>query len=121
MRLLLGNLIRTGLDAFDVVQQGSRAVVGVDTGLTHIATQQGTPTVTLCRTPAVYFRDWDHTRLVAGSACDPVCRRAEKEYAYNQRVNLSAMHPPPRVCPAESGCLDAIEPDSVLKTLDELC
>jgi heptosyltransferase-1 len=107
-------------DAVDVLS-ACRAVVGVDTGLTHIAAQQGTPTVTLCRTPAVYFREWDHTRLVAGSECDPVCRRGEKEYAYNQRVNLSGMHPPPRVCPAESGCLDAIEPDSVLTTLNELC
>ena len=89
-------------DAVDVLS-ACRAVVGVDTGLTHIAAQQGTPTVTLCRTPAVYFRDWDHTRLVAGSACDPACRRAEKEYAYNQRVDLSGMHPAPRVCPAEVG------------------
>ena len=106
-------------EAVDVLS-ACRAVVGVDTGLTHIAAQQGTPTVTLCRTPAVYFRNWDHTRLVAGSMCDPACRRAEKEYAYNQRVNLSGTHPPPRVCPAESGCLDIIEPDSVLKTLNEL-
>jgi hypothetical protein len=107
-------------DAVDVLS-ACRAVVGVDTGLTHIAAQQGTPTVTLCRTPAVYFRNWDHTRLVAGSVCDPACRRAEKEYAYNRRVNLSGTHPPPRVCPAESGCLDAIAPDSVLKTLNEIC
>jgi hypothetical protein len=106
-------------EAVDVLSS-CRAVIGVDTGLTHIAAQQGTPTVTLCRTPAVYFRNWDHTRLVAGSACDPACRRAEKEYAYNQRVSLSGMLPPPRVCPAESGCLDIIEPDSVLKTFNEL-
>ena len=107
-------------DAVDVLS-ACRAVVGVDTGLTHIAAQQGTPTVTLCRTPAVYFRDWAHTRLVAGSACDPACRRAEKEYAYNQRVNLRGMRPPPLVWLAESGCRDAIEPDSVLTTLNELC
>jgi hypothetical protein len=119
-RGLAGFVVATPGDAVDALG-ACRAVVGVDTGLTHIAVQQGTPTVTLCRTPAVYFRDWDHTRLVAGSVCDPVCRRAEKEYAYNQRVNLSGMHPPPRVCPTESGCLDAIEPDSVLKTLNELC
>ena len=106
-------------EAVDVLS-ACRAVVGVDTGLTHIAAQQGTPTVTLCRTPAVYFRNWNHTRLVAGSVCDPACLRAEKEYAYNQRVNLSGTHPPQRVCPAESGCLDIIEPGSVLKTLNEL-
>jgi hypothetical protein len=116
---LAGFVAATPGEAVDVLS-ACRAVIGVDTGLTHIAAQQGTPTVTLCRTPAVYFRDWDHTRLVAGSACDPACRRAEKEYAYNQRVSLSGMQPPPRVCPAESGCLDIIEPDSVLKTLNEL-
>jgi hypothetical protein len=107
-------------DAVDVLS-ACRAVVGVDTGLTHIAAQQGTPTVTLCRMPAIYFRDWDHTRLVGGSACDPACQLAEKEYAYNQRVTLGAMQRAPRVCPAESGCLDAIDPSSVLKALGELC
>ncbi len=107
-------------DAVDALS-ACHAVVGVDTGLTHIAAQQGTPTVTLCRLPAVYFRAWDHTRLVAGSACDPRCQLVEKEYAYNQRVSLMAMHPTPRVCPAESACLEAIEPASVLQALSEIC
>ena len=107
-------------DAVDALS-ACRAVVGVDTGLTHIAAQQSTPTVTLSRLPGIYFRDWDHTRLVAGSVCDPACRLAEKEYAYNQRVNLTAMDPSPRVCPANSACLAAIEPSSVLRVLSELC
>jgi hypothetical protein len=107
-------------DAVDVLS-ACRGVVGVDTGLTHIAAQQGTPTVTLCRLPPVYFRDWDHTRLVAGSICDPVCQQAETEYAYNQRVQVGAQHPAPRVCPAGVGCLDPIEPSSVLNALGELC
>jgi hypothetical protein len=107
-------------DAVDVLG-ACLAVVGVDTGLTHIAAQQGTPTVTLCRTPAVYFRDWVHTRVVIGSPCDPMCQRAEREYAYNHRVHLGKEHPAPRVCPAQTGCLDAIEPDAVVKTLSELC
>ncbi len=110
----------TAGEAVDVLS-ACRAVIGVDTGLTHIAAQQGTPTVTLSRTPAVYFRDWDHTRLVAGSACDPLCQRSERAYAYNERVDLGAGHPVPRLCPAEVGCLNTIEPDSVLKVLGELC
>lgn len=107
-------------EAVDVLS-ACRAVVGVDTGLTHIAVQQRTPTVTLCRTPAVYFRDWDHTRLVAGAACDPVCRRAEEAYAYNHRVDLRDTHPAPRVCPANVACLAGIDPSMVLTTLSELC
>jgi hypothetical protein len=98
-----------------------RAVVGVDTGLTHIAAQQGTPTVTLCRSPAVYFRNWPHTRLVAGSVCDPACRQMEKAYAYNQRVKLNGRHSAARVCPVGGRCLDVIEPGSVLQMLEEIC
>src|SRR5438445_823727 len=49
-------------EAVDVLS-AARAVVGIDTGLTHLAVQQGTPTVTICRAPAVYFRAWPHTRL----------------------------------------------------------
>jgi hypothetical protein len=117
---LTGFAAPTPGDAVDVLS-ACRAVVGVDTGLTHIAAQQGTPTVTLCRVPPVYFRDWDHTRLVVGSACDPICQLGEKEYAYNQRVHIGTKLPAARVCPVESVCLDAIEPGSVLKTLGELC
>jgi heptosyltransferase-1 len=107
-------------DAVDVLS-ACRAVVGVDTGLTHIAAQQGTPTVTLCRLPAVYFRAWDHTRLVAGSLCDPVCQQAEREYAYHQRIQLGTGHPLPRVCRAAVGCLGSIGPESVVKALGDLC
>jgi Glycosyltransferase family 9 (heptosyltransferase) len=107
-------------DAVDVLTS-CRAVVGVDTGLTHIAAQQGTPTVTLSRMPAVYFRDWEHTRLVAGSACDPECRRLEAEYAYNHRVDLTGVHPAPRVCPARARCLEPVRPPDVLRALTALC
>lgn len=107
-------------EAVDVLS-ACRAVVGVDTGLTHIAAQQRTPSVTICRTPAVYFRAWDHTRLVAGDACAPECQRAEKAYAYNRLVNLSGELPAPRLCPAGAACLEVIEPDTVLKAVAELC
>jgi hypothetical protein len=106
-------------DAVDVLT-ACRAVVGVDTGLTHIATQQGTPTVTICRRPAVYFRAFDHTRLAAGATCDPICRRKEQEYAYNRRVDLTGPPPAPRVCPVHASCLEAIRPEFVLSKLAEL-
>jgi heptosyltransferase-1 len=119
-RGIAGLVAATPGDAVDVLSS-CRAVVGIDTGLTHIAAQQGTPTVTLCRTPAVYFRDWDHTRLVAGSTCDPTCKRDERDYAYNHRVNIATLHPRPRVCRATAGCLDAIDVGSVMTALSELC
>jgi hypothetical protein len=119
-RGLAGVVAATPGEAVDLLSS-CRAVIGVDTGLTHIAAQQGTPTVTLSRTPAVYFRDWDHTRLVTGTACDPVCQHAEKAYAYNHKIDFAVAQPTPRPCLAEVSCLDAIEPDSVLKVLGELC
>jgi Glycosyltransferase family 9 (heptosyltransferase) len=106
-------------EAVDVLT-ACRAVVGVDTGLTHIAAQQGTPTVTLARMPAVYFRAWDHTRLAAGDRCDPACRRREEEYAYHRRVDLTGTPPAPRVCPADVSCLRSITPELVSSTLVEL-
>jgi heptosyltransferase-1 len=118
-RGVAGIVAATPGEAVDLLSS-CRAVIGVDTGLTHIAAQQGTPTVTLSRMPAVYFREWDHTRLVAGSGCDPVCRAAERSYAYHQRVDLGAAHPAPRVCPAGARCLDAIEPSAVVRALGEL-
>ncbi|MBV8296689.1 MAG: hypothetical protein JO085_07635 [Acidimicrobiia bacterium] len=106
-------------DAVDVLS-GCRAAIGVDTGLTHIAAQQGTPTITLCREPPVYFREWDHTRVVTGARCDATCQRTERAYADRQRETLDA-DAAPRTCPSHALCLQAIEPPMVLKALQDLC
>ena len=84
-----------------------RAVVGVDTGLTHLAVQQGTPTVTICRTPAVFFRPWPHTRAVTRrSAATTPASPSRREYAYNDRVDLRGLRWQPRTCPVGGRCLD---------------
>ena len=106
-------------EAVDVLS-ACRAVVGVDTGLTHIGVQQGTPTVTIARQPAVYYRAWKHTRLVSGSVCDMECQREERAYAEAQRASLDP-DAAPRFCPSRSRCLQVIEPRMVLEALEELC
>jgi hypothetical protein len=106
-------------DAIDMLGS-ARAVVGVDTGLTHLAVQQGTPTVTICRPPAVYFRPWPHTRAVLGDRCDAACIAAEQEYAYNARVDLRGFNWQPRPCPVEGACLAAVKPDDVLDALEQV-
>jgi Glycosyltransferase family 9 (heptosyltransferase) len=106
-------------DAVDVLT-AARAVVGVDTGLTHLAVQQGTPTVTICRARCVYFRPWPHTGVVRGSECDETCLTIEREYAYNARVDLRDFDWEPRVCPVASRCLAAVEPGDVVSALEEL-
>lgn len=106
-------------DVVDVLSS-ARAVVGVDTGPTHIAVQQGTPTVTICRRGNVYLRPWPHTRAVTGEPCDPACVAVEEEYAYNDRVDLRGFEWQPRHCPVDGRCLGAIEPGQVMDALEQV-
>ena len=106
-------------DALDVLG-AARAVVGIDTGLTHLAVQQGTPTVTIFRAPAVFFRPWSHARAVVGDRCDDTCIAAETEYAYNDQVDLRGLQWRPRKCPVAGRCLNSVHPGDVLDALDNL-
>jgi hypothetical protein len=106
-------------DAVDVLS-ACRAVIGVDTGLTHIAVQQGTPTVTICRANTIFLRPWPHARAVMGDPCDDACTSLEKDYAYNERVSLRGFQWQPRSCPVEGRCLDPVRPADVLRALGEL-
>ena len=56
-----------------------RGVIGVDTGLTHIAAQQSTPTVTICRQSSVYVRPWPHCAALRGAGCTDQCLDSESE------------------------------------------
>jgi hypothetical protein len=106
-------------DALDVLG-AARAVVGIDTGLTHLAVQQGTPTVTIFRAPAVFFRPWSHARAVVGDRCDDACITAETEYAYNDQVDLRGLRWQPRKCPVGGRCLDSVQPGDVLGALENV-
>jgi hypothetical protein len=97
-----------------------RAVVGIDTGLTHIAAQQGRPTVGIYRNRAVYFRPWPHTRAVVGDRCDEQCRSIEEEYAYNATVSSPGAAWQPRSCPVRAQCLAKVRPADVIDALREL-
>jgi hypothetical protein len=106
-------------EALDVLG-AARAVVGIDTGLTHLAVQQGTPTVTIFRAPAVFFRPWSHARAVVGDRCDSVCIATETEYAYNDQVDLRGLQWQPRTCPVGGRCLDSVQPGDVLGALENV-
>ena len=97
-----------------------RAVVGVDTGLTHIAVQQGTPTVTLFRHSSVFFRPWPHARAVRGDPCDAACISTEQSNAYNKNVSLPGLDWQPWTCPVGGRCFDAIRPEHLLGALQEI-
>jgi hypothetical protein len=106
-------------DAIDLLTS-CRAVVGIDTGLTHIAVQQGTPTVGIYRNRPVYSRPWPHTRAVVGDPCDDACRATELAYAYNARVSSPATAWQPRSCPVGARCLEKVRPADVVDALGEL-
>jgi len=97
-----------------------RGVIGIDTGLTHIAVQQGTPTVTICRHGSVYFRPWPHARALRGALCDAACLAAEQASAYNERVSLSGFRWRARTCPSEQRCLAELQPEQVVRLFEEL-
>jgi hypothetical protein len=106
-------------DAVDVLTS-CRAVVGIDTGLTHIAVQQGTPTVGIYRDRAVYFRPWPHCRAVVGDRCDESCQSIERAYAYNAQVSSPGSAWQPRSCPVGARCLENVRPADVIDALREL-
>jgi len=106
-------------DAVDLLTS-CRAVVGIDTGLTHIAVQQGTPTVGIYRDRPVYFRPWAHCRAVVGDPCDESCRSIERTYAYNAQVSSPGSAWQPRSCPVGARCLEKIRPTDVMDALREL-
>jgi glycosyl transferase family 9 (putative heptosyltransferase) len=106
-------------DALDVLGSAA-AVVGIDTGLTHLAVQQGTPTVTICRTPAVFFRPWAHARVVTGTRCDDACTADERQRAYHAVVDLRGLHWRPLTCAVGGRCLDAVEPGDVMGALEQV-
>jgi ADP-heptose:LPS heptosyltransferase len=106
-------------DAVDVLA-ACKAVIGIDTGLTHIAVQQGTPTITICRPNSVYVRPWPHSVALRGAPCTAECVDAEASYAYNQTVSLRHFRPSARGCPSGIPCLAAARPEDAVRLLREL-
>jgi hypothetical protein len=95
-------------------------VIGIDTGLTHIAGQQRTPTVTICRHGSPYFRSWPHTRALRGAPCDAACSAEERASSYNDRVSLRGFQWRPRTCPFGQQCLAELQPAQAVRLFDEL-
>jgi Glycosyltransferase family 9 (heptosyltransferase) len=106
-------------DAVDVLSS-CRAVVGVDTGLTHIAAQQATPTVTITREPAVFFRPWAHTRAVLGTRCVDECLVDEERQRHHATVRRPGVGWRSRSCPAGAPCMSSITVARVTEALQEL-
>jgi ADP-heptose:LPS heptosyltransferase len=99
---------------------GCLAVIGIDTGLTHLAVQQSTPTVAICRRSSVYVRPWPHCAGLRGTDCTERCVTEEAGYAYNRTVSLRDFRPTTRSCPSGSACLAGIRAEEAVGLLRTL-
>lgn len=109
-------------DAVDAVS-AARAVVAVDTGLFHLAVQQGVPAVGLFRRESVFRRDRPGALSICAPACDPACVAADVARAHHKVL----VHPPGQqapgwtcVRPEEERCMARLEPGEVLDALASL-
>ena len=126
--LAVGDLDPLAVPALPVPNPGAavdalsscRGVIGIDTGLTHIAVQQRTPTVTICRHGSPYVRPWSHARALRGAPCDAACLAEERASAYNDRVSLRGFRWRPRTCPSGQRCLVELQPEQAVRLFDEL-
>jgi hypothetical protein len=107
-------------DAIDVVSS-CLAVVSVDTGLMHLAVNQGTPTVGIFKRSPVYIRPHNHFRAaISERSCMDVCHEKERRCAHNDRVLAGPAFQPadwPCQAPAGARCLEAVSADNVAQLL----
>jgi hypothetical protein len=109
-------------DAIDLVSS-CRAVIAVDTGLMHVALQQGIPTVAFIHPKNYHIRTVKNCLNVFGTECPEKCGRdaiittPEALAASGLDVALKFDHRPCTLSPAES-CMGAITPDAVLDLLE---
>lgn len=71
--------------ALDVVSN-AKIVVGVDTGLSHLAVNQGIPTIMLFRFNSIFRRVFDHVVSFMAPECLPQC--LIREFAENFNSNI---------------------------------
>jgi hypothetical protein len=101
-------------DALDVVSS-ARGLVGLDTGLTHLAVHQGIPTICIYRSHPVYIRDYPNSFSVIARACDARCVTVSLDHTCHTLVNLSGYEYRSWICqsPNEESCMFNIAHDKV--------
>jgi ADP-heptose:LPS heptosyltransferase len=109
-------------DAIDVLSS-ARAVVSVDTGLMHIAVQQGTETVCLFQDP-IYYRPYDNAHSILSKHCAEICvagrmnPRPEKQTEYPER-HWATQDFKTCLVPEDERCINSITVEDVLERLNE--
>ncbi len=114
-------------EALDVISN-SACVIAVDTGLMHLAVNQGIPTVALFRYNTMFERPYKHVRTLVARVCDAVCLEREYSDVPNKMLEYpwhegSYMYWGTWKCAIENEwerCMPSITPEAVRDSLDEL-
>lgn len=108
-------------DAVDVLSSCA-AAVGVDTGLTHIAVQQGTPTVALYKRNSIYYRPYSHALIIEAEPCAESCREKFLARAINKITSFTPdFEHKPWTCevPEAERCMSTITPEAVFSKVEQ--
>lgn len=108
-------------EAIDYIS-GGKLVVSVDTGLMHIAVQQGVPTIGLFRSGSdFYYRPARHSYGLFADQCAEECLKRFSASRHNMHKDMSTLQPQPWFCevPKEKRCMNTIRPDSILSLIEK--
>jgi hypothetical protein len=110
-------------DAVDILSS-ARSVVSIDTGLMHVAIQQGTPTVSLFQDP-IFYRPALNNHALFSKHCEPVCvksRMAARPESTTEYPEWSWRTSDFKFClvPEEERCINSIGVSEVVDILDRL-
>ncbi len=110
----------TTADSIDAISS-CNAVIAIDTGLMHVAVNQGTPTIALLHPSNYHMRSAPNCFNLTGSFCHPDCRRdLTPSPGFNAAVKLEvALKFDHRECtlPLENNCMAKIKPEAVIELM----
>jgi len=106
-------------DALDVISS-ARAVIGVDTGLMHMAVHQGIPTMALYRDNPVYIRNYPHVSSLIANSCHPECIKKSLVGRNNQITEFTSFTPKTWTCEFsdKERCMSTIDPARVMNKIE---
>jgi hypothetical protein len=109
-------------DAVDAISS-SKLVIGVDTGLMHVAVQQGVRTVALYRSDPIYLRQYPQVAALTANPCKPECvGMGSGSTAVRTDEAVKRFAAGGWVCKAAGydRCMASITPEMVIKAVEGL-
>ncbi len=101
-------------DAIDVISS-SVAVVGVDTGLSHLSVNQGIQTTMLYRSDPIFIRDYPNCHSLMAKTCPKECLDQSNSCAHNEVTEFNQWTPKVWRCALDdqTRCMSSIDARTV--------